>query len=507
MSENLIGKRLGDYTLVSLLATGGMARIYVGEDARLGRQAAVKVLDLAAVNNEDDTLPERFVREARAVAKFEHPNIISIYQFGEFEGVLFIVMPLVRGRDLQAELVHLRKQGMKMDIPRGLRLLEQIATALDYAHAAGIVHRDVKPSNILIDANDRAVLTDFGLVFQPKEDHTLGTAFGTPRYISPEQAVASEQAVPQSDIYSLAVILYEILTGQTPFNGTSPMQIALAQINDEPPRLRSLDPSIPEAVEREVHKALSKTPENRHAKATDFITAVKTAYAPFSGIETKLSAPTLPYSTLSPEDSWDDVPSYSASTNGVEYDDDAEEDDELDAAPRRGKVVRLIFLLLAVVLIGAEIISVLTNTQSTPPPDPTLIVADGVAGDLLPAALIYTPTEFSLVNTSPFPLNIQTLVFQNGTVRFELDSLRRPTLPPGQCVRILLGIRTSDLPDGCRELYAQAVTADTTNFFWLNGENFDVTREGTLTATCPVADPARPTICTLALPAVTPPGV
>ena len=244
----MIGKRLGDYNLVSLIATGGMARIYEGVDVRLGRHVAVKVLELDPGREEvdDDTLTARFEREARAVAKLDHPNIISIYQYGETQGVLFLAMPLIRGRDLAQEFTAARRAGHRMDIKRGLRLLGQIASALDYAHSNGIIHRDVKPSNILIDGNDRAYLTDFGLVFQPQGDPTLGTAFGTPRYISPEQAIASDQATAKSDLYSLAIILYEMLTGQTPFTGTSAMEIALAHVNDTPPAPRSLNPEIPE---------------------------------------------------------------------------------------------------------------------------------------------------------------------------------------------------------------------------------------------------------------------
>jgi serine/threonine-protein kinase len=291
---NLVGVTLGDYTLVSKLATGGMAHIYKGVDDRLQRQAAVKVLT-PEMMEADETLTERFQREARAVAALEHDNIVSIYQYGEQEGVYFLAMKFVQGMDLADELNRLRRTGQKMEIKRALKILEQVAAALDYAHKAGIVHRDVKPSNILIDSNDKAILTDFGLVLRQSVDQTLGTAFGTPRYISPEQAVASEDAIPQSDIYSLAVILFEILTGQSLFKGSTPMEMALSHIHQAPPPARSINQDIPPAVEAEILKALSKDPKQRHQNATDLIQAVKKGYGMSNAsTEEEESRPTKP---------------------------------------------------------------------------------------------------------------------------------------------------------------------------------------------------------------------
>ena len=260
--SDLVGRQLGDYTLVGVLATGGMARIYEAVDRRLGRQAAVKVLEANPDNRyDDDAMPMRFQREARAVAQLEHDNIITIYQYGEQEGLYFIAMKLVRGRDLAQEWSRLRRTGALMDVRRGLRILEQVASALDYAHAAQIIHRDVKPSNILIDASDRATLTDFGLVMQRTIDTTLGTAFGTPRYIAPEQALNSGNAVPQSDIYALGVITYELLTGRTPFDGETALEIALNQINAPVPPPRSLNQSIPARSRKRPHERPRQRPD------------------------------------------------------------------------------------------------------------------------------------------------------------------------------------------------------------------------------------------------------
>lgn len=289
-NDPLIGKKLGDYLITGVLTSGGMAKIYIGRDEKLERDAAIKVLtrDMLDV---DPTLSERFTREAKAIAKLDHENIVPIYQYGEEHDVYFLAMKLIVGRDLADEINDLQRLGLTMPLPRMFHLLKQVANALDYAHAHGIIHRDVKPSNILIDKNDRAYLTDFGLVLRQDIDMTRGTAFGTPRYISPEQALASERAVPQSDTYSLAVIVYEILTGTIMFKGDTAMQVALSHISEPPPLPSAINASIPKSVERELLKALEKEPEKRHPKASDFIKALELAYG--SQLHQASTSPTL----------------------------------------------------------------------------------------------------------------------------------------------------------------------------------------------------------------------
>ena len=242
-SESLVGKQLGDYKLKSLLAEGGMARIYRAIDVELEREVAIKVL-LTTMVDSDTTLAERFQREAKAVAKLEHENIIPIYRAGQQDGYYYLAMKLIEGRDLSDELNELKQQYKLMNPRRMLHIMEQVAAALDFAHKVDIVHRDVKPSNILIDTTGRALLSDFGLVLRKEIDQTLGTAFGTPRYISPEQALASEKAEPASDIYSLGVIVYEILTGQMLFEAENAMQIALSHISETPRPPSELNPEI-----------------------------------------------------------------------------------------------------------------------------------------------------------------------------------------------------------------------------------------------------------------------
>ena len=319
--QDLLGKQLGDYLIKDKLATGGMSYVFLGEDVSLGRQAAVKVLT-PDITEDDDSLPERFKREARAVAQLEHDNIIPIYQFGELDGNYFLAMRFIDGHDFADEINDAKREGKLMDVKRAMDILLQVASALDYAHSNGIVHRDIKPSNILIDNNSgKAILTDFGLVLWSSVDKTLGTAFGTPRYISPEQATDSQAAVPQSDIYSLAVIFYEIITGKMLFTGQTPMEMAISHITEKPVPPRKHNSDVPIQVEREILKALDKEPGNRHDSAVEFIEAIESAYQE-SGALLKLKTEAQTTPAVSPSkkttstkpvnpllEDWDDLPS------------------------------------------------------------------------------------------------------------------------------------------------------------------------------------------------------
>jgi serine/threonine protein kinase len=304
-SGKLIDKQLGDYKIISVLAAGGMAKIYRAVDVQLDREVAVKVLSPAMLDA-DTTLSTRFQREARAVAKLEHDNIIPIYRAGREDDFYYLAMKLIEGGDLATELNDLHAQFKLIDTKRMLLLMGQVAAALDHAHSAGIIHRDVKPSNILIEHSGKAILTDFGLVLNADLEKTMGTAFGTPRYISPEQALASEKAVPQSDIYSLAVIVYEAVTGSMVFKAETPMQIALSHISEPPPPPTSVNADIPPAVEKEILKALAKDPEKRHATVSEFVSALKAAYGDKAGasvneISKELSQSLTPILTSPPD--------------------------------------------------------------------------------------------------------------------------------------------------------------------------------------------------------------
>lgn len=527
--DSLVGKQLGDYLLSRVLATGGMARIYEGVDQKLGRHAAVKVLDAEKIVA-DETLTQRFQREARAVAKLEHQNIITIYQYGEQDGLYFLAMKLIKGKDLAHELSRLRRAGHHIEIARGIRIMEQVAAALDVAHQADIVHRDVKPSNILLDQNDHATLTDFGLVLQPSIDTTFGTAFGTPRYIAPEQALSSNKALPQSDIYSLGVIAYEILTGQTPFTGESPMEIALAHINNPPPPLRSINRNIPDTAEREVLKALDKDPLKRHRTAGDFVSSLKRAYPELED-QTAMQLVLTPAGPDPFLESWDDVIDVSTSASVA-----SRLREPKKTLPTMLAVLLLVILVAivasVVILTGQtgpieqtgptstipatvepteipEIVVVPTETLTPEPTDtpetPRATVAVVVNVADLPVTLVYTDTSFTIINNGDRDLDVSTLQFRRGDEQYNGEDIVRGVLPVGTCFRLQLQGRQSQLADGCGRLHAETLLPDPLHFFWrsepVNAEVFEIRYGGEVVTTCPTVARAGADDCTFNLSA------
>jgi eukaryotic-like serine/threonine-protein kinase len=269
------GTRLLDrYRLERRLAAGGMGTVYEAHDERLNRRVAVKLLkdELAS----DPRFVERFRREARAVASLAHPSIADVYDYGEDEGTHFIVMQFAEGEDLA--LVLRREAPLVPE--RASRIAEGVCAALAHAHAAGIVHRDVKPANVIVGDDDRVLVTDFGIA-RAVGDSTLtatGSILGSTHYLSPEQAGGREIG-PASDIYSLGIVLYEMLTGAVPFTADTPIAIAMRHVSDPVPAPRSLNPSVPAVYDEIVARATAKVPENRYASATEFEQALVRARA------------------------------------------------------------------------------------------------------------------------------------------------------------------------------------------------------------------------------------
>jgi serine/threonine protein kinase len=264
INDPLIGQQLGDYSIVSLLGRGGMARVYKGFDPKLERYSAVKVIDAhLAVGSEAPEYRERFHREARAIARLRHPNIVSVYQFGEYNNLYYMAMMFIEGRDLTYVLRDHSQQKTRMSYGAVLRIARDIGSALDYAHREGVIHRDIKPSNIMVMSDGHAILTDFGLALSVPEG-SIGNTFGSAHYIAPEQAVASNNAVPQSDLYSLAVVLYQMLAGRVPFDDPSAMSVAIKHLQDPPPAPSLGNIELTAAVDSVLLKALHKQPEKRY---------------------------------------------------------------------------------------------------------------------------------------------------------------------------------------------------------------------------------------------------
>jgi serine/threonine protein kinase len=292
MTDPLIGKQLANYRVERLLGQGGMATVYFGQDIKLHRQVAIKVLDKRY--RKHPAYASRFVAEARMMAKWRHENIIQIFYADDAQGMSYYVMDYVDGEDLSAVLDSYHYQGKLMPAEDVLRIAKAVAHALDYAHAQGIIHRDVKPSNILLSKDGRVLLGDFGMALEVR-DGSQGNAFGTPHYISPEQARRSADALPQSDIYSLGVILYEMLTGKVPFDDSTSEEIALKHIAQAPMPPRSINSQLSKEMEAVLLKGLEKNPKNRYQSGAELITALQAALnIKEKDPAKKLSLPPLP---------------------------------------------------------------------------------------------------------------------------------------------------------------------------------------------------------------------
>ncbi len=277
-NDPLIGKKMGDYIIQQAIGQGGMARIYKGYDNNLQRHAAIKIFDAQGVSvDELDEYRQRFMREARAIARLRHPNIVNVYQTGQYEDLNYMAMMFIEGRDLRYILKDHSAHGSRLPKVDILRIMTDIASALDYAHREGVIHRDVKPSNVMITADGHAILTDFGLALSVPEG-TIGTTFGSVHYIAPEQATSSAMAVPQSDLYSLGVVLYEMLTGKVPFDDASAMSVALKHLGEPPPPPTLFNPEITPEVEIMVLRSLDKEPGKRYQTGSAFIDALETSF-------------------------------------------------------------------------------------------------------------------------------------------------------------------------------------------------------------------------------------
>jgi len=265
------GFTLGQYRIVACIGRGGMATVYRARQASLDRDVAIKVLpDFFA---EDEGYRERFQQEAKSIARLKHPNILNVFDFGQERGITYLVLELVEGGTLSERL------GRPMDLQEAVRIIRPIASALDHAHAQGVLHRDIKPSNILIHRDGTPVLGDFGLAKIAGSVRRLtasGTVLGTPEYMSPEYG-AGEPIGPPSDLYSLAVVAYEMLTGRVPFEADTPAAVLLSHINKAVPPTRELVGELSGHVEDALRKALAKNPLERFDSATQFVAALTPA--------------------------------------------------------------------------------------------------------------------------------------------------------------------------------------------------------------------------------------
>ena len=265
MESLLPGSSLGRYQLVEWIGRGGMASVFRALDPQLKRHVAIKVLP--SYQAADPTFVERFKREAQAVARLNHPNIVRIHDFGDDKGFTYIVMELVTGGSLQ------ERMDRRFSLTEVLHLVTPLAQALESAHGEGIVHRDIKPSNVLLDAEGNPILSDFGLARMLEGSAGLtrpDSVLGTPAYMSPEQALG-RPADQRSDIYSLAVMVFEMLMGRPPFQAETPSAVLMAHIHQQVPLPSTIDPEIDPGLEALLLKALSKSPDDRYQSAPELV--------------------------------------------------------------------------------------------------------------------------------------------------------------------------------------------------------------------------------------------
>jgi len=269
--QNLIGKQFGQYQIISQIGQGGMGSVYQARDTRLAREVAIKILppDLAR----DGEFVQRFIREANTAAGLDHPNIIAIHNVGTQDNLHYIVMRLAQGETLN-ELI---RQSGALSLARALKIVEQLADALNYAHQRQIIHRDIKPANIMVGDNDRVTLMDFGIAKPISSKLTrAGTMIGTPEYMSPEQFTGA-LVDSRADLYALGIVAYEMLTGCLPFSGDTPLTVSHKQVNEPPPSLRQYNPQIPIEVEQVIMRCLAKRPQERYQSANELSQALRAA--------------------------------------------------------------------------------------------------------------------------------------------------------------------------------------------------------------------------------------
>jgi serine/threonine protein kinase len=285
---SLVGQQFESYRIDGVIGDGGMGTVYRATDVNLMRPVAVKVMhgDLAA----NPAFQQRFQQEARAAARLDHPSIVRVYYFGRQQALIYIVMELVEGLSLGAYLRQLARLNQIVRLDETLTLIAQVADALGYAHRQGVVHRDIKPDNILVkrlerpdrpaDPPLRAMVTDFGLakLLEGEMDTQVGQMVGTLPYMSPEQ-VLDLPVDGRSDIYSLGVILYQLATSRLPFEITTPQEAVNAHQYDELPAPRAIQPNLPLSVEQVILRALSRRPENRYQTGEELAQALRQSAA------------------------------------------------------------------------------------------------------------------------------------------------------------------------------------------------------------------------------------
>jgi serine/threonine-protein kinase len=265
--------QLGRYQVVRVLGRGAMGEVYEGLDPRLNRSVAIKVISTAAIADPElrASYSKRFIREAQAVARLNHPHIVTLYDFGEENGVAYMVMELVRGEELAAYFDMTQDFHLEFTLEDAVRMSCELLEALGYAHRNGVIHRDIKPANVMLSQDLRVKLTDFGVARMAALglDPGEGELVGTPSFMSPEQ-ITGHAVGPQSDIFAVGIILYQFLTNERPFRGAGMFAVQQKILHEQPVPPSLLNPLLSPAFDRIVARALAKQPDQRYPTAQAF---------------------------------------------------------------------------------------------------------------------------------------------------------------------------------------------------------------------------------------------
>lgn len=489
----------GRYEILANIGLGGMARVYQAHDPQMQREVAIKVLPPEYLN--DLGFRARFAREAELIANLEHEAIVPVYEVGELFGQPFIVMRYMPNGSLAGRLVH-----GPIAPDEVLAILDRLCGALDYAHRQGIIHQDLKPSNILFDQDGKAYLADFGLALQARSTwQQYPTISGTPAYMSPEQALRGE-IDQRTDLYSLGVIVFEMLTGKLPFEGDTPLAVVLKQAYDPPPRPGTIKADIPPLLEPVVLRALSKDAQERYQTAEEYIDAFRQVIRPAPGEPSGLGAsrPGAPVarggdgkerSTEQPELSAPaahrDVPA------------------QIPASRRKRSRSRSTHIGWVRYIIALGLVTLLGVFFATG----TAVLARSVETGASPKIqMVYDEAGVAVINQSNLPLDLTSLAFQRisvfGEVTASFPAARwiqsglttSQDLPPGACYLLLSPGNASSLikpgetpekPAGCKIAQGWLVAIHPDLQFWVgqaDSDQFQVIFEGQNIQTCQIAE-------------------
>ncbi len=403
---DLLGQHLGPYELTALLGEGGMAAVYRAYQASMKRAVAVKVIKPGLVQMGD--FVKRFEREAQTVASLSHPHILKVFDYGQHEDMVYLVMELQVGGSLAEQI----RKG-PLPLQTAAQILDQLAAALDYAHEHGIIHRDLKPQNVLLDEKGNAILTDFGLAKIINDVAVLtqsGLAMGTPAYMSPEQW-QGRPLDARTDLYSLGIMLFEMLSGKLPFQADTPPTLMYMHLNEAPPPIRELRPDIPAGLEAVVDKALAKDPGQRFSSAGELASAFRAAIAAERTAAIRTRTPERPDTQLSRKTArrldMDTIPEGTPVGSGG-----------------KRRAARLFAALVAalVVIVGAVLVVLSRGDQGS-----ATTLSASVATGTQAVAILATPTPVPATVTTIFTPTPETRAAATNTAMVDVASISTPT--------------------------------------------------------------------------------